>query len=170
MKKIKNYFVSICIVIAMPLSSVLAQNTFSSTGSADIGTTLTANNTVAPCSVATSPKDLYNDVPAHLNITLTIPAAWQSQIVRVDYENESIFSLKNGDKAPAFLFSVTRITGDQWMLVKNQLKGYTILGNKDGFITFVQKADVTKIKGSADAQYHEILGVVDAIVASIRVK
>src|SRR4026207_1621125 len=39
MKKIKNYFVSICIVIAMPLSSVLAQNTFPATGSVGIGTT-----------------------------------------------------------------------------------------------------------------------------------
>lgn len=39
MKKIKNYFVSIFLVIAMPLSSVLAQNTFPSTGSAGVGTT-----------------------------------------------------------------------------------------------------------------------------------
>jgi hypothetical protein len=105
-----------------------------------------------------------------LNLSVNIPATWQSQIVRVDYENESIFSLKAGDKAPAFLFSVTKVSGDQWMTIKEQIKGYSILENKDGYITFLQKTDAKKIKGAADAQYQEVLGQLDAIVGSIQVK
>src|SRR6266480_2896686 len=63
---------------------------------------------------ASVPRPSDSNVPPHLNVSVTIPEAWQSQIVRQDFENESVFSLKNGNNAPAFLFSVTRITGDQW--------------------------------------------------------
>ena len=125
--------------------------------------------TLQQANAATTVRPFDNSAPPHLNLTVTIPAAWQSQIVRVDYENESIFSLKAGDKSPAFLFSVTKVTDEQWMTVKNQIKGYTILENKEGFITFLQKTDVKKIKGAADSQYQEVLGQLDAIVGSIQV-
>ena len=113
------------------------------------------------------PRPSDSNVPPHLNVSVTIPEAWQSQIVRQDFENESVFSLKNGNNAPAFLFSVTRITGDQWMTVKDQIKNYSIIENKDNFITFVQKTDVRKIKGVTDTQYQQVLQQVDGIIATI---
>ena len=125
--------------------------------------TLTTIN--AQASIPSHPSD--NNVPPHLDLSITIPQAWQSQIVRQDFENESVFSLKNGNGTPAFLFSVTRVTGDQWMTVKDQIKDYTIIENKDNFITFVQKTDVRKIKGTADAQYQQVLQQVDGIIATI---
>ena len=125
--------------------------------------TLTAVNAQA----AIPPRPSDSNVPPHLNLSVTIPDAWQSQIVRQDFENESVFSFKNGDNAPAFLFSVTRVTGDQWMTVKDQIKDYTILENKDNFITFVQKSDVWKIKGTANAQYQQVMHQVDGIISTI---
>ena len=183
MKPIKNYFASIFLVIAMPLTYAQAQNTFHSTGSASIGTAapdinlLPATDSSAnPASAATSWKevstdeDMHYNVSRHLNLTFTIPANWETQLVRVDYENESIFSLKTGSGAPAFLFSVTKVTDAQWWEVKDQLKKYTIVENKDGFITFVQKTDLKKMKELPDVQYRQVLGSLDVVVGSIRLK
>src|SRR5205814_4022250 len=66
-----------------------------------------------------------NSAPPHLNISITIPDALQSQIVRQDFENESIFSLKDGNNSPEFLFSITKVTGAQWMQLIDQVKNYT---------------------------------------------
>lgn len=103
-----------------------------------------------------------------LNLTVTIPDALQSQITRQDFENESIFSFKNGNNEPAFLFSITKVTDRQWATVKGQIKKYLIIENKDGFITFVQRTDQPKIKGSANAQYHQVLQQVDAMITTIQ--
>ena|SRR6185295_16284565 len=126
--------------------------------------TITAINAQA----AILPHSSDSSVPPHLNLTVVIPEAWQSQIAREDFENESVFSLKNGNNTPVFLFSVTRVTGDQWMTIKDQMKNYTIIENKDNFITFVQKTDVRKIKGTGDAQYQQVLQQVDGMIATIR--
>lgn len=107
---------------------------------------------------------------AHLNLTISIPAEWQSQIVREDYENQSLFSLKTANESTAFLFSVTKVTGEQWMKVKNQINGYTIIENKDGFITFVQKTKERNINGSADSIYRNVLSEVDRMIGSIELK
>ena len=157
MKKIMNYFVSLFLVIAMPLSYTLGQDSFSSSGNSVNGDReLTVGVTG-------------NALP-HLNLTVSIPASLQTKIVREDYENESIFSLKTTNESPVFLFSITKISTGQWMKVKSQIKAYTIVANEDGFITFVQKTDVKKIKGSEDAQYQMALREIDAIVSSIEVK
>ena len=108
-----------------------------------------------------------NNVPPHLSLSISIPDVLQSQIVRQDFENESIFSLKDGNGSPAFLFSVTRVTGDQWMQLKDQLKDYTIIENKDEYITFVQKTDVKKLKGAANDEYQSVMPQVDGIIATI---
>ncbi len=110
-----------------------------------------------------------NSVPPKLNLSVSIPNALESQVVRQDFENESVFSLKNGN-SNAFLFSVTKVTGDQWMTIKNQAGAYSILENKDGFITFLQKTDQQKIKGSGDAQYQKALQEMDGMIRSIQLK
>jgi hypothetical protein len=116
---------------------------------------------------AAIPRPSDNNVPPHLNLSITIPDALQSQIVRQDFENEAIFSLKNGN-ASSFLFSVTKVSYDQWEQLKNQLKDYTVLENKDGFITYTQKTDVKKIKGTADVQYQQAMQQVDGIISTIK--
>ena len=110
-----------------------------------------------------------NSVPPHLNLSITIPDDLQSQIVRQDFENESIFSLKDGNDNSAFLFSVTKVSSDQFMQLKSQLKDYTIIENKDGFITFVQKTDVKKLKGAANDQYQKVMPQVSGIISTIHV-
>lgn len=108
-----------------------------------------------------------NNVPPHLNLSITIPDALQSQIVRQDFENEAIFSLRNGS-SPAFLFSITKVSYDQWDQLKSQLKDYTVIENKDGYITYAQKTDVKKIKGAADTQYQQVMPQVDGMISSVK--
>ena len=104
---------------------------------------------------------------SNLNISIGIPTSMQSQLVRQDFENESIFNLKDGNNSPVFLFSVSKVTGVQWMQIKDQVKDYTIIENKDEFITFVQKTDVRKIKGAANDQYQSAIQQLDGMIASI---
>lgn len=105
-----------------------------------------------------------------LLFSISIPESWQSSIVRQDFENQSIFSLKNGSDKPVFLFSVSKATGDQWQMIHNQLKNVTILENKDGYILYVERNTQTHIKGNADAQYQQILSQLNTILQSIHVQ
>jgi len=114
------------------------------------------------------PNPAGNSVATHLNISITVPDALQSQIVRQDFENESIFSLKDGNNPPVFLFSVTKVTGHQWMQIKDQVKDYTILENKGELITFVQRTDVRKINSSTSAQFQILMPQVDQIISTVR--
>ena len=114
-----------------------------------------------------APHTAGRGVPSYQNISLTIPDALQSQIVRQDFENESIFSLKDGNNSPVFLFSVTQVTGHQWMQIKDQLKHYTIIENIDELITFVQKTDVTKFKTTANEIYKSLTPQVDGMIATV---
>ena len=107
-----------------------------------------------------------NSVPPHLSMSVNIPDALQQQIARQDFENEAIFSFKNGKDA-SFLFSVTKVSSDQWLQLKDQLKNYTVIENSGDYITFVQKTDVKKLKGSADAQYQQVMLQLDGIISTI---
>ena len=104
---------------------------------------------------------------SNLNISISIPVAIQSQIIRQDFENETIFSYMNEDDAPVFLFSITKVTGAQWMQLHEQMRDYTIVENKNEVITFVQKTDVKAIKGPANAQYQNMMAQVDGMIASV---
>jgi hypothetical protein len=63
---------------------------------------------------------------------------------------------------------ITKVSYEQWEQLKGQLKDYKILENKDDFITFMQKTDVTKIKGAANAQYQQVMQQVDGMIATIQ--
>ena len=104
---------------------------------------------------------------SNLNVSISIPVAIQSQIIRQDFENETIFSFMNEDDVPVFLFSINKVTGAQWMQLKDQVKHYTIIENKDEVITFVQRTDVKTIKGPANYQYQNMMVQVDGMVASL---
>lgn len=170
MKTINHYFVTLFLVIAMPLSSAIAQNAYTSAENAVIVTAASAMEETTSRQQVSINRDAHNNALAHLNFIYAIPAKWESQIVREDYENQSIFSMKVSNASPVFLFSVTQITTDQWMKVKNQLNEYTIIENKDGFITFVQKTDEKKIKGMDNGQSQEVLRDVDETIVCIRMK
>jgi len=105
--------------------------------------------------------------PGLLQFSISIPDAMQSQITRQDFENQSIFSFKNENGKTAFLFSVNKVTDQQWLSIKQDVKNYTILENQDGFITFIQKTTDSSIKGKDNTKYQQVLQQVDAIIASI---
>jgi len=109
---------------------------------------------------------LPNDGHDKLSFTVNIPEGIQPEIVRQDFGNESLFSFKNGSNN-AFLFSVTRVSAEQWLKVKDQVSHYTIIENKDNYITFVQKTDQAKIKGSGNDGYQKVYVQLDNIIGSI---
>lgn len=125
-------------------------------------------NIILYCNVAAA-KDQLSDSqePPKLNCAVNIPGCLKSHIIRQDFENESIFSLDNGNK-PAFLFSVTKVSGEQWITLKGQLNEYSIIENRDGFITFVQKTNVSGLKGDHASEYQDALQQVDGMIRSIQ--
>ena len=101
--------------------------------------------------------------------SISIPESWQSSIVRQDFENQSIFSLKNGTAQPVFLFSISKTTGAQWQTIHSQLKNAMIIENKEGYILYVEKNDQAHIKGSADALYQQIMLQLNTIIQTVHV-
>lgn len=106
--------------------------------------------------------------PEVLHFSISIPETIQPEIVRQDFENQSIFSFKNESGKTAFLFSVNQVTDQQWLTIKESVKNYAILENKDGLITFVQKTEQASIKGKSNSDYQLILQQLDAIIASVK--
>jgi hypothetical protein len=107
--------------------------------------------------------------PSALKFSISIPDAVQSQIERQDFENQTIFSFVNGDKN-AYLFSVNKLTDEQWLSVKSNVNNYTILENKDGYITYIEKTDQTSIKGKNNTGYQEVLQQIDAMISSVKLQ
>ena len=106
--------------------------------------------------------------PDPMIFSVSIPADLQSSLVRQDFENESIFSFKNGNDAPLFLFSVTRVTDSQWLTLSQQVKNATVIKNDEGYIYFIQKTDQVKIKGTANTEYQRALNQLDLLIAGIQ--
>src|SRR5271154_5144437 len=67
-----------------------------------------------------------------LSFAVTIPDSWQSFIERTDYGNETIFSFIAPDDDPVFLFSVTKVSDDQWEQLQGQLHNYDVIQNENG--------------------------------------
>jgi len=107
--------------------------------------------------------------PNPFPVYVTIPEAWKSMIARQDYENESIFSFKTGNEKSVFLFSVTKVTDEQWFTLKSQLTDATVIANENGYIIFVQKTAQQKIKGASNDQYQQVLLELDNMIKSIKI-
>jgi len=121
----------------------------------------------SPLLKANSAKSFHFPGPGALQFTISIPQSLQAQIVRQDFENESIFNFKNEKGKPAFLFSVTKVSSDQWLQIHQQVSYYKILQNKDGYITFVQITDQSKIKGD-NAGFQQALQQMNSMIESIQ--
>jgi len=119
-------------------------------------------------SVQAMNRDAIGISPEVLRFSISIPETMKPEIVRQDFENQSIFSFKNESGKAAFLFSVNQVTAQQWISIKEDVKNYTILENKDGLITFVQKTDQSSIKGKNNVEYQQVLQQLDPIIASIK--
>lgn len=100
--------------------------------------------------------------------SITLPDTWQSKVIRQDYENETIFSYMDEKGSPVFLFSITRVTGSQWVALHNQLKNAMVVKNDGAFIYFIQKADEKSLKGMKVEDYNTLLQEIDAVINSIQ--
>jgi len=138
MKTINAYLAFILLTVAATTGTATAQTAFKMTERFQQETfALTAIPANATARTFSSPP-----AKTHLDLIYTIPAAWTSKVVITDYENESIFTLVEENKPATFLFSVTKVSTVQWMKLQGQVKNYSILENKDGYIVFLQKGKV----------------------------
>lgn len=124
---------------------------------------------LAILTISTSALKASSDHPDPMLFSLVIPDAWKTSIVRQDFENQTIISLKNGNQPPAFLFSISRVTEKQWLALHHQLANAAVTENRNGYVIYVEKTTQQKIKGTAAAQYQQILSQLDIIIQSIRI-
>jgi hypothetical protein len=106
--------------------------------------------------------------PPGIEFSVSVPVQVQSQIVREDFENQSIFSFKNEGGKPVFLFSVNRLSAEQWLKVKNSFTDYSIIENKEGRITFIQKTGQLRIKGKNAESYQQVFQQIDGMIATVK--
>jgi hypothetical protein len=102
-----------------------------------------------------------------LSFAVAIPDSWNSFVQRTDYGNQTIFSFATPDDDPVFLFSVTKVTDEQWNQLQGQLEHYDVIKNENGYITYVQRTALTDIKGVDDHQFHSMSLMLDAVINSI---
>jgi hypothetical protein len=100
--------------------------------------------------------------------SVTLPDNWQSNVIRQDFENETIFSFNDGKGTPLFLFSITRVTGSQWVTLHSQLKNAMVVKNDGEFIYFIQRADVKSLKGMKSDDYNTLFQELNAVISSIQ--
>src|SRR5215471_12672469 len=91
-----------------------------------------------------------------LSFAISIPDSWQSFLQRSDYGNETVFNFITPDDDPVFLFSVTKVTDEQWNQLQATIQNYEIISNENGYITFVQRTPLTNIKGASDQQFRSM--------------
>jgi hypothetical protein len=116
-----------------------------------------------------------HSAPAALNagadpmiFSVNVPEEWSATVVREDFENQSIFNFKGGSSQPVFLFSVARITEAQWLQLHGQLKNAQVLQNEGGFVYYIQKTEVSHIKGSANAEYQRVIAQLDQVIRTVQ--
>ena len=106
---------------------------------------------------------------AQLSLKISLPQSWQSVVEKQDFGNEVLFNFKNGNAKPVFLFSITKVSGDQWIALQGQVRGATILENKDGYITFLQMTNQSKIKGADNDLFQQVVEQLNAVISSIQI-
>ena len=104
-----------------------------------------------------------------LTFTINIPDQWKQIILREDGNETATFKFDNGNTAPLFLFSVSKIPEQQWAKVKSQMPDAVMMLHKNGSIYFIQKTSKENIKGPKSDLYSQIYKQLDGIIASIQI-
>ena len=111
--------------------------------------------------------------PVVTNVTvqfsISIPEPLNSSIEREETETAVNFNFKKADGTTSFLFSVNKISSDDWMNVKAQLANAKVLDNKNGKIYFLMVTDKQKVKGADNEKYSQVMNGLNDLIASIKI-
>ena len=111
--------------------------------------------------------------PVVTNVTvqfsISIPASLNSSIEREETETAVNFNFKKADGTTSFLFSVNKISTDDWMNVKAQIANAKVLDNKNGMIYFLMVTDKQKVKGADNEKYSQVMNGLNDLIASIKI-
>jgi len=100
--------------------------------------------------------------------TVSIPASIESRLVNEAAENTVIYKFKKADGSLQFLFSINKVSYEQWTLVRSQIPEAKLLGQKDGTIYYAELTTRKSMKDADKQAYAEAVGQLDAIVQSIK--
>lgn len=101
---------------------------------------------------------------------IAIPETLNTYITKETVDNSVRYLFKKSDGTTQFLFAVTKVSEQQWMLIKDQLTNATMQAHKNGFIYYVERTDKSSLKGADKDSYANVYNQLDAIVRSIDVR
>jgi len=104
----------------------------------------------------------------NLHVQITMPADWQEKMKVTETDQVITFSYINPGGQPVFLYSVTKISEQNWMAIKDQLTNVHIVAEKDGTVYFVELTDKTSIKSANAKEFKAIVDQLDEIWHSIK--
>ncbi len=109
---------------------------------------------------------VYQSPNLHLQVTMSFD--WQTK-AKVDETPQSVtFAYTNPGSKEVFLYSITKISEQSWLTIKDQLPNAHVVAEKDGMVYFVELTDKTSIKGANAKEYKEIVEHLDDIPHSVQ--
>lgn len=115
----------------------------------------------------------FSTMPVFTNSTvqfsISIPDQFSSFIVREENENTVNFSFKDKAGKTAFLFSVNKISVNDWFTLKEQLSNYQVLENRNGVIYFVLTTSQQKIRSADGDSYSQVVTHLGDWISSIKI-
>jgi len=105
----------------------------------------------------------------NLNLQITMAFDWQSK-AKVDETPQSVtFAYTNPGSQQVFLYSITKISEQSWLAVKDQMDNAHVVAEKNGMVYFVQLTDKTSIKGPNAKEYKDIVESLNDIPHSVQI-
>ena len=118
--------------------------------------------------IAASPSAFAMADPGIGSYTIAVPDEVESHIVKEEADNAVYYKFKKADGSTAFLFSIQRVSYEQWSVVREQLHNIKLLGQHDNRIYFAQRTERTSMRGPDKEQYDMVMNQLDEIIKSIR--
>jgi len=116
-----------------------------------------------------SDEVLFYQAGNDVRFTIEIPEQWNNYIVQESSGDGINFKFKKADGSKEFLFSINKISDQQWIVIKEQLGNAKLLAHKGTIIYYSQVTDKAKVKGTGNEEYAKIYSHLDDIIKSIKI-
>jgi hypothetical protein len=104
----------------------------------------------------------------NLNLQVTMYFDWQSK-AKIDETSQSVtFDYTNPGSQQVFLYSITKISEQSWLNIKDQMQNVHVVADKGGMVYFVELTDKASIKGPNAKEYKDIVEHLDDIPHSVQ--
>jgi hypothetical protein len=112
---------------------------------------------------------LFSKTLSSVHFTITIPDQWNNSIVQEATDDATYFKFKKSDGTKEFLFSICKISAQQWLAIKDQLTNVKMIDRKGDTIYYAQYSDKEKIKGAGNEEYAKIYSHLNEIISSVKI-